>query len=172
MDQAEEEKVLQERVDAEEKIEPKDWMPDKYRKTLIRQISQHAHSEVIGMQPEGNWLTRAPTLHRKAVLLAKVQDEGGHGLYLYSAAETMGVSREEMIDDLHEERAKYASIFNYPTLTWSDIGAIGWLVGRLSALASRATPPRLALTPRTRRMQRCGRPSKTPTTSAASACSA
>ena len=119
---------FQAHVDAEQRIEPKDWMPEAYRRTLVRQISQHAHSEVIGMQPEGNWILRAPTLRRKAVLLAKVQDEGGHGLYLYSAAETLGVTREELIDALHEGRAKYASIFNYPTLTWADIGAIGWLV--------------------------------------------
>ena len=116
------------KVAAGERIEPKDWMPDKFRKTVLRQMSQHAHSEVIGMQPEGNWITRAPTLNRKAVLLAKVQDEGGHGLYLYSAAETLGTSREEMVEALHEGRAKYASIFNYPALTWADIGAIGWLV--------------------------------------------
>ena len=119
---------FQERIDAEQRIEPKDWMPEAYRRNLIRQISQHAHSEVIGMQPEGNWLTRAPTLRRKAVLLAKVQDEGGHGLYLYSAAETLGITREELVEALHEGRAKYASIFNYPSLTWADIGAIGWLV--------------------------------------------
>ena len=119
---------FQERIDAEQRIEPKDWMPEAYRKNLIRQISQHAHSEVIGMQPEGNWITRAPTLRRKAVLLAKVQDEGGHGLYLYSAAETLGITREELVEALHEGRAKYASIFNYPTLSWADIGAIGWLV--------------------------------------------
>jgi len=119
---------FQARIDDEQKIEPKDWMPEGYRKTLIRQISQHAHSEVIGMQPEGNWLTRAPTLRRKAVLLAKIQDEGGHGLYLYSAAETLGISREEMNAALHEGRAKYSSIFNYPTLSWADMGAIGWLV--------------------------------------------
>ncbi len=116
------------RVAADEFIEPKDWMPDHYRKTLIRQISQHAHSEVVGMLPEGNWLTRAPSLKRKAILLAKIQDEGGHGLYLYCAAETLGVSREEMIDALHSGRAKYSTIFNYPALTWADIGAIGWLV--------------------------------------------
>lgn len=122
------EQRFQKRIDAEDKIEPKDWMPEKYRQSLIRQISQHAHSEVIGMQPEGNWITRAPTLRRKAVLLAKVQDEGGHGLYLYSAAETLGASREEMVAALHDGSAKYASIFNYPTLTWADIGAIGWLV--------------------------------------------
>ncbi|MBW8636896.1 1,2-phenylacetyl-CoA epoxidase subunit A [Hoeflea sp. WL0058] len=120
--------AFQERIDAEMKIEPNDPMPEGYRKTLVRQISQHAHSEVIGMQPEGNWITRAPTLRRKAALLAKVQDEGGHGLYLYSAAETLGVSREEMTDQLLSGAAKYSSIFNYPTLTWGDIGAIGWLV--------------------------------------------
>ncbi len=119
---------FQAKIDDEHKIEPKDWMPDGYRKNLIRQISQHAHSEVIGMQPEGNWITRAPTLRRKAILLAKVQDEGGHGLYLYSAAETLGVSRQEMIDALQSGAAKYASIFNYPALTWADMGAIGWLV--------------------------------------------
>ena len=120
--------AFQARIDAEEKIEAKDWMPEAYRRTLIRQISQHAHSEIIGMQPEGNWLTRAPTLKRKAILLAKVQDEAGHGLYLYSAAETLGVSRDEMVADLLSGKAKYSSIFNYPTLTWADIGAIGWLV--------------------------------------------
>ncbi|MDJ0708814.1 MAG: 1,2-phenylacetyl-CoA epoxidase subunit A [Woeseiaceae bacterium] len=120
--------AFQRRIDAEEKIEAKDWMPEAYRRTLIRQISQHAHSEIIGMQPEGNWLTRAPTLKRKAILLAKVQDEAGHGLYLYSAAETLGVSRDEMVADLLSGKAKYSSIFNYPTLTWADIGAIGWLV--------------------------------------------
>ncbi len=116
------------RVAADEFIEPKDWMPEAYRRTLVRQISQHAHSEIVGMLPEGNWITRAPTLRRKAVLLAKVQDEGGHGLYLYSAAETLGASREEMIAALHSGRAKYSTIFNYPTLNWADIGAIGWLV--------------------------------------------
>jgi ring-1,2-phenylacetyl-CoA epoxidase subunit PaaA len=121
-------KAFQARVDAEEKIEAKDWMPEAYRRTLIRQISQHAHSEIIGMQPEGNWLTRAPSLKRKAILLAKVQDEAGHGLYLYSAAETLGVSRDEMVEDLLSGKAKYSSIFNYPTLSWADIGAIGWLV--------------------------------------------
>ena len=120
--------AFQARIDADEKIEPRDWMPAAYRKTLIRQISQHAHSEIIGMQPEGNWLTRAPSLRRKAILLAKVQDEAGHGLYLYGAAETLGVSREQMVADLLSGRAKYSSIFNYPTLTWADIGAIGWLV--------------------------------------------
>ena len=116
------------RIDADRKIEPKDWMPDAYRKTLIRQISQHAHSEVVGMQPEGNWITRAPTLKRKAILLAKVQDEGGHGLYLYGAAETLGVTRDDLIAGLHSGAAKYSSIFNYPTLTWADVGVIGWLV--------------------------------------------
>ena len=120
--------AFQARIDAEEKIEAKDWMPEAYRRTLVRQISQHAHSEIIGMQPEGNWLTRAPTLKRKAILLAKVQDEAGHGLYLYSAAETLGVSRDEMVGDLLSGKAKYSSIFNYPTLTWADVGAIGWLV--------------------------------------------
>jgi len=120
--------AFQRRVDAEEKIEAKDWMPEAYRRTLVRQISQHAHSEIIGMQPEGNWLTRAPSLKRKAILLAKVQDEAGHGLYLYSAAETLGVSRDQMVGDLLSGKAKYSSIFNYPTLTWADIGAVGWLV--------------------------------------------
>lgn len=119
---------FQAKIDADIKIEPNDWMPDTYRKTLIRQISQHAHSEIVGMLPEGNWITRAPSLRRKAVLLAKVQDEAGHGLYLYSATETLGISREETIDDLHEGRVKYSSIFNYPTLTWADMGAVGWLV--------------------------------------------
>ncbi len=120
--------AFQDRVDAEIKIEPKDWMPVGYRKTLIRQMSQHAHSEVVGMLPEGNWLTRAPSLKRKGILMAKIQDEGGHGLYLYSAAETLGISRDEMYDQLHTGKAKYSSIFNYPTLNWADVGAIGWLV--------------------------------------------
>ena len=123
---------LEARFDAyvaeEKKIEPKDWMPDAYRKTLIRQISQHAHSEIVGMLPEGNWISRAPSLKRKAILLAKVQDEAGHGLYLYSAAETLGVTRDQMLQDLHAGKAKYSSIFNYPTLTWADMGAVGWLV--------------------------------------------
>ncbi len=119
---------FQEKVDAEIRIEPNDWMPEEYRRTLIRQISQHAHSEVVGMLPEGNWITRAPNLRRKAVLLAKVQDEAGHGLYLYSAVETLGADREATIDDLHSGKAKYSSIFNYPTPTWADMGAIGWLV--------------------------------------------
>jgi ring-1,2-phenylacetyl-CoA epoxidase subunit PaaA len=122
------EKRFQDRIDAEERIEPRDWMPEKYRKTLIRQISQHAHSEVVGMLPEGNWITRAPNLRRKLGLIAKVQDEAGHGLYLYSACETLGISRDEVLDQLHTGKAKYSSIFNYPTLTWADIGAIGWLV--------------------------------------------
>jgi ring-1,2-phenylacetyl-CoA epoxidase subunit PaaA len=122
------EQLFQEKIDQEIRIEPKDWMPESYRKTNIRQISQHAHSEIVGMLPEGNWISRAPSLKRKAILIAKVQDEGGHGLYLYSAAETLGMSREEMINDLHSGKAKYSSIFNYPTLTWADIGAIGWLV--------------------------------------------
>ena len=122
------ERIFQAKIDDEIKIEPKDWMPEKYRQSLIRQISQHAHSEIVGMLPEGNWITRAPSLKRKAILLAKVQDEAGHGLYLYSATETLGVTREQTIDDLHSGKAKYSSIFNYPTLTWADIGAIGWLV--------------------------------------------
>jgi ring-1,2-phenylacetyl-CoA epoxidase subunit PaaA len=116
------------RVAAEEKIEPNDWMPEAYRRTLVRQISQHAHSEIVGMLPEGNWITRAPTLRRKAALIAKVQDEGGHGLYLYAAAETLGVTREDLVEQLLTGKAKYSSIFNYPTLSWADIGAIGWLV--------------------------------------------
>jgi ring-1,2-phenylacetyl-CoA epoxidase subunit PaaA len=126
--QQEPDKIFQEKIEDEIKIEPKDWMPEKYRQTLIRQISQHAHSEIVGMLPEGNWITRAPTLKRKAILLAKVQDEAGHGLYLYSATETLGVTREQTVNDLHSGKAKYSSIFNYPTLTWADIGAIGWLV--------------------------------------------
>ncbi len=120
--------IFQQKIEDEIKIEPKDWMPEAYRKTNIRQISQHAHSEIVGMLPEGNWITRAPSLKRKAILLAKVQDEAGHGLYLYSACETLGITREETINDLHSGKAKYSSIFNYPTLTWADIGAIGWLV--------------------------------------------
>jgi len=116
------------KIDAEEKIEPKDWMPEAYRQTLLRQMSQHAHSEIVGMLPEGNWLSRAPSLRRKAILIAKVQDEGGHGAYLYSAAETLGQSRDQMLEDLLAARARYSSIFNYPTPTWADVGAIGWLV--------------------------------------------
>jgi ring-1,2-phenylacetyl-CoA epoxidase subunit PaaA len=119
---------FQAKINKDIRIEPNDWMPDEYRKTLIRQISQHAHSEIVGMLPEGNWITRAPNLRRKAVLLAKVQDEAGHGLYLYSAVETLGADREETIDDLHSGKAKYSSIFNYPTVSWADMGAIGWLV--------------------------------------------
>ncbi|MBN8719198.1 ring-1,2-phenylacetyl-CoA epoxidase subunit PaaA [Hydrobacter penzbergensis] len=122
------EAIFQDKIDKEIRIEPRDWMPEKYRQTLIRQISQHAHSEIVGMLPEGNWITRAPNLRRKAILLAKVQDEAGHGLYLYSAAETLGISRDEMYEQLHSGKAKYSSIFNYPTLTWADMGAIGWLV--------------------------------------------
>lgn len=144
---------FQERIDAEEKIEPKDWMPEKYRKNLIRQISQHAHSEVIGMQPEGNWITRAPTLHRKAVLLAKVQDEAGHGLYLYSSAETMGITREELIESLHDGSAKYAQIFNYPTLSWADMGAIGWLVDG-AAIVNQVSLQRTSYGPYARSMVR------------------
>jgi ring-1,2-phenylacetyl-CoA epoxidase subunit PaaA len=122
------ERAFQERIDRGEKIEPKEWMPEGYRKTLIRQIGQHAHSEIVGQLPEGNWITRAPTLERKAILLAKVQDEAGHGLYLYCAAETLGVSRDELMALLHAGKMKYSSIFNYPTLTWADMGAVGWLV--------------------------------------------
>jgi len=125
---ADREAAFQDRVDADESIEPKDWMPEKYRKTLLRQISQHAHSEIVGMLPEGNWITRAPNLRRKLILLAKVQDEAGHGLYLYSAAETLGMSRDQMVEQLHSGKAKYSTIFNYPTNTWADIPAIGWLV--------------------------------------------
>ena len=123
-----EERAFQDRIDRGERIEPRDWMPDGYRKTLIRQMGQHAHSEIVGQLPEGNWITRAPTLERKAILLAKVQDEAGHGLYLYSAAETLGVSRDELFERLHSGAMKYSSIFNYPTLTWADMGAVGWLV--------------------------------------------
>ena len=119
---------FQQKIDAGIKLEPKDWMPEAYRKTLVRQISQHAHSEYVGMLPEGNWISRAPTLQRKAILLAKVQDEAGHALYLYSAVETLGVTRDQVYADLLSGKAKYSSIFNYPTLTWADIGAIGWLV--------------------------------------------
>ena len=128
MENAKKLEAFQAKIDADIKIEPKDWMPEKYRRTLIRQISQHAHSEVIGMQPEGNWLTRAPSLRSKKILMAKIQDEAGHGLYLYCAAETLGIKREQFLEWLHEGKAKYSSVFNYPTLTWADIGAIGWLV--------------------------------------------
>ncbi|KZY29478.1 1,2-phenylacetyl-CoA epoxidase subunit A [Roseovarius sp. HI0049] len=125
---SEEERAFQDRVDADIKIEPRDWMPEGYRKTLIRQIGQHAHSEIVGQLPEGNWITRAPTLERKMILLAKVQDEAGHGLYLYAAAETLGITRDDMTEQLLSGRMKYSSIFNYPTLTWADMGAVGWLV--------------------------------------------
>jgi ring-1,2-phenylacetyl-CoA epoxidase subunit PaaA len=128
MDLIDLEKSFQDKIEKEIKIEPRDWMPDAYRKTNVRQISQHAHSEIVGMLPEGNWISRAPSLKRKAILVAKVQDEAGHGLYLYSAAETLGTSREQMIDDRNSGKAKYSSIFNYPTLTWADMGAVGWLV--------------------------------------------
>ncbi|MEE8495046.1 MAG: 1,2-phenylacetyl-CoA epoxidase subunit PaaA [Xanthomonadales bacterium] len=141
------------KVANEERIEPKDWMPDDYRKTVLRQMSQHAHSEVIGMQPEGNWITRAPSLRRKAILLAKIQDEGGHGLYLYSAAETLGTSREEMIEALHLGKAKYASIFNYPALTWADMGAIGWLVDG-AAIVNQVSLQRTSYGPYSRAMIR------------------
>ncbi len=147
------EAAFQARVDAEQKIEPKDWMPETYRKNLIRQMSQHAHSEVIGMQPEGNWISRAPTLRRKMVLLAKVQDEGGHALYLYSATETLGVTRDELIEALHDGRAKYASIFNYPSLSWADIGAIGWLVDG-AAIVNQITLQRTSYGPYARSMVR------------------
>jgi ring-1,2-phenylacetyl-CoA epoxidase subunit PaaA len=122
------ENIFNDKIENEVRIEPRDWMPEKYRQTLIRQISQHAHSEIVGMLPEGNWISRAPSLKRKQILIAKVQDEAGHGLYLYSAAETLGITRDQMIEQLHSGKAKYSSIFNYPTLTWADMGAIGWLV--------------------------------------------
>lgn len=144
---------FQVKIDAEEKIEPKDWMPDEYRRNLIRQISQHAHSEVIGMQPEGNWITRAPSLRAKAVLLAKIQDEGGHGLYLYGACETLGISRDELIEQLHSGKAKYSSIFNYPTLTWADIGAVGWLVDG-AAIVNQVSLQRTSYGPYSRAMIR------------------
>jgi ring-1,2-phenylacetyl-CoA epoxidase subunit PaaA len=148
-----EERAFQEKVDADVKIEPKDWMPEAYRNTLIRQISQHAHSEIMGMLPEGNWISRAPTLKRKAILLAKVQDEGGHGLYLYSAAETLGVSREALLQQLHSGKAKYSSIFNYPSLTWADMGAIGWLVDG-AAIMNQVTLQRCSYGPYSRAMIR------------------
>ncbi|MEQ9451014.1 MAG: 1,2-phenylacetyl-CoA epoxidase subunit PaaA [Pseudomonadales bacterium] len=147
------EQAFEAKIAAEEKIEPKDWMPEAYRKNLIRQMSQHAHSEVIGMQPEGNWLTRAPTLERKSVLLAKIQDEAGHGLYLYSATETLGITREELIQALHDGSAKYASIFNYPSLTWADIGAIGWLVDG-AAIVNQVSLQRTSYGPYARAMVR------------------
>jgi ring-1,2-phenylacetyl-CoA epoxidase subunit PaaA len=141
------------KVANEERIEPKDWMPHDYRKSVLRQMSQHAHSEVIGMQPEGNWITRAPTLSRKAILLAKIQDEAGHGLYLYSAAETLGTSREDMVEALHLGKAKYASIFNYPALTWADMGAIGWLVDG-AAIVNQVSLQRTSYGPYSRAMIR------------------
>lgn len=142
-----------EKIENDVNIEPKDWMPDEYRKHLIRQISQHAHSEVIGMQPEGNWISRAPSLRAKKILLAKIQDEGGHGLYLYSAAETLGISRDELIHQLHEGKAKYSSIFNYPALTWADIGAIGWLVDG-AAIVNQVSLQRTSYGPYSRAMVR------------------
>lgn len=145
--------LFREKIDSERKIEPLDDMPEKYRQMLIRQISQHAHSEVVGMLPEGNWITRAPTLRRKAGLLAKVQDEGGHGLYLYYAAETLGASRGQMIDDLHSGKAKYSSIFNYPSLTWADIGIIGWLVDG-AAIMNQVMLQRTSYGPYARAMER------------------
>jgi ring-1,2-phenylacetyl-CoA epoxidase subunit PaaA len=147
------EQRFQSYVDSENKVEPKDWMPEDYRRTLIRQISQHAHSEVVGMLPEANWITRAPSLRRKVALLAKVQDEAGHGLYLYSAAETLGIDRDTLLDDLHTGKAKYSSIFNYPTLTWADIGAIGWLVDG-AAIANQVMLTRTSYGPYARAMVR------------------
>jgi ring-1,2-phenylacetyl-CoA epoxidase subunit PaaA len=144
---------FQQYVDAENKVEAKDWMPEGYRKTLIRQIAQHAHSEIVGMLPEGNWITRAPSLRRKTILLAKVQDEAGHGLYLYSAAETLGVNRDQLIEELHSGKAKYSSIFNYPTLSWADIGAIGWLVDG-AAIVNQVSLQRTSYGPYSRAMIR------------------
>ncbi|MCZ2101780.1 MAG: 1,2-phenylacetyl-CoA epoxidase subunit A [Chitinophagales bacterium] len=144
---------FQNRIDNEEKIEPRDWMPDAYRKTLVRQISQHAHSEIVGMLPEGNWISRAPSLRRKLALLAKIQDEAGHGLYLYSAAETLGTSRSEMIDLLHAGKAKYSSIFNYPALSWADMGTIGWLVDG-AAIVNQVALTRTSFGPYSRAMVR------------------
>ncbi|UTW64725.1 1,2-phenylacetyl-CoA epoxidase subunit A [bacterium SCSIO 12741] len=153
MEEQEKLAAFEAKIDREEKIEPRDWMPEEYRKNLVRQISQHAHSEVIGMQPEGNWLTRAPSLRSKVVLLAKIQDEAGHGLYLYSAAETLGVSRETLLDLLHQQKAKYSSIFNYPTLTWADIGAVGWLVDG-AAIVNQVSLQRTSYGPYSRGMVR------------------
>jgi ring-1,2-phenylacetyl-CoA epoxidase subunit PaaA len=144
---------FEEKTAAGEAIEPRDWMPEAYRKHLIRQMSQHAHSEVIGMQPEGNWVTRAPSLRAKQILLAKIQDEGGHGLYLYSAAETLGITRDEMIAQLHSGKAKYSNIFNYPTLNWADIGAIGWLVDG-AAIVNQVSLQRTSYAPYSRAMVR------------------
>ncbi|MCJ8270511.1 MAG: 1,2-phenylacetyl-CoA epoxidase subunit A [Psychrosphaera sp.] len=152
-DEAVEQATFDQRISDAKKIAPTDWMPDDYRKNLIRQMSQHAHSEIIGMQPEGNWITRAPTLRRKAVLLSKVQDEAGHGLYLYSATESLGITRSQMIDALQSGKAKYASIFNYPTLTWADIGAIGWLVDG-AAIVNQITLQRTSYGPYARAMVR------------------
>ena len=153
MSEQEKEQKFLEQLDTNGHIEPKDFMPDAYRHNLIRQISQHAHSEVIGMQPEANWITRAPSLRAKQILLAKIQDEGGHGLYLYSAAETLGISREEMIEQLHEGKAKYSNIFNYPTLNWADIGAIGWLVDG-AAIVNQVSLQRTSFGPYSRAMVR------------------
>lgn len=153
MDQSLLEKKFQEKIDRDEAIEPKDWMPEGYRRQLVRMMSQHAHSEIVGMLPEGNWITRAPSLRRKVSLLAKVQDEAGHGLYLYSAAETLGIGRQEMLDQLHSGKAKYSSIFNYPTLTWADIGAIGWLVDG-AALINQVMLQRTSYGPYSRAMVR------------------
>ena len=153
MSQEEQEKKFQAQIDENGHIEPKDYMPEGYRANLIRQISQHAHSEVIGMQPEANWITRAPSLRAKQILLAKIQDEGGHGLYLYSAAETLGISREEMIEQLHTGKAKYSNIFNYPTLNWADIGAIGWLVDG-AAIVNQVSLQRTSFGPYSRAMIR------------------
>ena len=153
MSNEENEQKFQAQIDANGHIEPKDYMPEGYRNNLIRQISQHAHSEVIGMQPEANWITRAPSLRSKQILLAKIQDEGGHGLYLYSAAETLGISREEMIEQLHEGKAKYSNIFNYPTLNWADIGAIGWLVDG-AAIVNQVSLQRTSFGPYSRAMVR------------------
>lgn len=153
VDEATQLELFEAKIEAEIKIEPNDWMPQAYRDHLIRQISQHAHSEVIGMQPEGNWLTRAPSLRSKKILLAKIQDEGGHGLYLYSAAETLGVSRDQFIQWLHEGKAKYSSIFNYPALNWADMGAIGWLVDG-AAIVNQVSLMRTSYGPYSRAMVR------------------
>src|SRR3972149_6018915 len=153
MDSNKQEEGFEGKLTRNEYIEPKDWMPDVYRKHLIRQISQHAHSEIVGMLPEGNWISRAPSLRAKMVLMAKVQDEGGHGLYLYTAAETMGVSRDELLNQLHTGKAKYSSIFNYPTLSWADIGAIGWLVDG-SAIMNQVMVHRTSYGPYARAMVR------------------
>lgn len=153
MESTEELSSFEKYVQAENKVEAKDWMPAQYRKTLIRQIAQHAHSEIVGMLPEGNWITRAPSLRRKCILLAKVQDEGGHGLYLYSACETLGIDRDTLIDELHTGKAKYSSIFNYPTTSWADIGAIGWLVDG-AAIVNQVSLQRTSYGPYSRAMIR------------------